>query len=100
MWTPSAETSFERLKQVMIQAPVLTLLDFNKQFVVECDASGVGIGAVLRQGRPIAFLSQALQGKQLFLSTYEKEIPTLSYLRCSCSTQRCCWAWVKSNSSK
>jgi hypothetical protein len=76
-WTAAAETAFENLKQAMVKAPVLALPDFSKDFVVECDASGIGIGAVLHQGRPIAFLSQALQGNQLLLSTYEKEILAL-----------------------
>ena len=77
IWSPVAEDAFDQLKKVMTQAPVLSLPDFSKQFMVECDASGCGVGVVLRQERPIAFFSHALQGKHLLLSTYEKEILAL-----------------------
>ncbi|KAH9657611.1 hypothetical protein KPL70_023155 [Citrus sinensis] len=53
----------------------ITMPDFQKTFVLECDASGEGIGAVLSQeGRPISYLSKALSPKNLGLSAYEKEM--------------------------
>ena len=77
-WSDKAEKAFEELKAAVSQPPVLAFLDFTQSFVVEYDASGFSIGAVLMQGgRPLAFFSQALKGMNLFLSTYEKELLAL-----------------------
>jgi len=74
-WSEPAQGAFLALKTAVTQAPVLALPNFSQPFLIECDASGVGIGAVLMQGnRPIAFLSKALKGKALHMSTYEKEL--------------------------
>nr|GFB66061.1 hypothetical protein [Tanacetum cinerariifolium] len=62
------------LKQAMTQASVLALPNFQKTFVVDTDASGLRIGAILQQeGQPIAYLSKTLSPKHQSLSTYEKE---------------------------
>ncbi|GJU01293.1 putative mitochondrial protein [Tanacetum coccineum] len=73
-WNTEAQSAFDKLKQAMISAHVLALPDFDKEFIVETDASGVGIGAVLIQGgHPIENLSKTLSAKHQLMSTYEKE---------------------------
>jgi hypothetical protein len=74
VWNSNTQQAFDALKTALAQAPVLALPDFTKNFVIETDASGSGIGAVLQQeGHPIAYISKALGPKNLGLSTYEKE---------------------------
>ncbi|KAL0172977.1 hypothetical protein M9458_033288, partial [Cirrhinus mrigala] len=48
-WNPQAQVAFDNLKSRFVSAPVLCFPDPKRQFIVEVDASAVGVGAVLSQ---------------------------------------------------
>ncbi|GJU69178.1 ty3-gypsy retrotransposon protein [Tanacetum coccineum] len=65
----------EDLKARITCAPILGLLNFEEMFVVEADASTVGIGAVLMQkGHPFSYFSRKLGPRMHLAATYQKEL--------------------------
>ena len=65
-WSDACDAAFRKLKQCLVSAPVLAYPSFDKDFMLETDASVMGLGAVLTQiqpdgfPHPIAFASRAL----------------------------------------
>ncbi|XP_066374965.1 uncharacterized protein [Miscanthus floridulus] len=77
-WSDLQEVAFSTLKDKLTNSPLLQLPDFTKVFELECDASGIGLGAVLLQeGKPVAYFSEKLSGASLNYSTYDKELYAL-----------------------
>jgi len=90
-WEQEQQDAFEELKRKLTEAPVLACPDFNEKFVLQTDASDIGLGAVLTQKvqgeeRVIAFASRRLIAAEENYSATEKEclaiIWAIRKLRC------------------
>ena len=79
IWSPSCQQAFDKLKQLLTTAPILAFPNFSKPFLLETDASGTGLGAVLSQEqedgsiRPLAFASRTLQKQERNYGISERE---------------------------
>ncbi|GFY77107.1 retrovirus-related Pol polyprotein from transposon 297 [Trichonephila inaurata madagascariensis] len=83
-WNSSCQNAFEELKTRLSKNPVLYSLDFTKPFIIQCDASNLGIGIVLLQvceneEHPIMFLSKKLSLAEQKYSTTEKECAAIIF---------------------
>ncbi|GKB25196.1 putative reverse transcriptase domain-containing protein [Tanacetum coccineum] len=69
------ERAFQTLKDKLCNAHVLALLDRPEDFVVYCDASGLGLGCVLMQrGKVIAYASRQLKIYEKNYTTHDLEL--------------------------
>ena len=70
VWSDECQQAFNELKARLTEAPVLVYPDFAERFILETDASGLGLGAVLSQKQPdgkvapIAYASRTLQAHE------------------------------------
>lgn len=77
-WTPEASQAFAHIKSKLTTAPILVLPNFDLPFELHCDASKLGIGAVLsQQGRPVDYYSEKMAGARARYSTYDVEFYTI-----------------------
>ncbi len=78
-WAEECSKAFEELKRILMSKPVVSSPDFSKSFVLQTDASEVGVGAILSQAdkegldHPVAYFSRKLLPRERKYSTVEKE---------------------------
>ena len=46
-WTEKCQNSFEQLKEILVEAPILTQPTSGKEYTLYSDASRIGLGCVL-----------------------------------------------------
>lgn len=75
-WNEQCEKSFNILKNALTNPPILQYPDFSKEFILQTDASGTAIGAVLCNNnmRAVAYTSRPLNKAELNYPTIEKEL--------------------------
>ena len=70
IWNDACEASFQNLKERLVTAPVLKVLEISEEYVIYSDASKNGLGCVLMQhGKVVAYASYQLK-------EYEDNYPT------------------------
>ncbi|GJU07075.1 putative reverse transcriptase domain-containing protein [Tanacetum coccineum] len=75
IWGEDQESAFQLLKQKLCEAPILALPEGNDDFVVYCDASHQGLGAVLMQReKVIAYASRQLKPNEENYTTHDLEL--------------------------
>ncbi|GJQ91826.1 putative nucleotidyltransferase, ribonuclease H [Tanacetum coccineum] len=75
IWGEDQESAFQLLKQKLCEAPILALPEGNDDFVVYCDASHQGLGAVLIQReKVIAYASRQLKPHEENYTTHDLEL--------------------------
>ena len=80
-WDIDCDVAFQHLKRALTTAPVLTLPDGNKVFMVYTDACGTGLGAVLMQeGKAVCYGGRQLRVHEKNYPTHDLELTAIVFM--------------------
>ena len=79
-WTDKCQDSFEQLKEMLVEAPVLTQPTMGKEYTLYSDASDIGLGCVLMQdGKVVAYASRQLKPHEQNYPTHDLELAAVVF---------------------
>ena len=80
-WDDKCQSSFERLKEILIEAPVLIQPTSGRDYTIYSDASRIGLGCVLMQdGKVVAYASKQLKLHEQNYPTHDLELAAVVLL--------------------
>ena len=86
-WTPNCQEAFNQMKNCLTEVPILAYPDFGKEFILDTDASRLGIGGILSQvqdgeERVIADASRALnKHEQKYCVTRQELLAAVYFIK-------------------
>lgn len=83
-WSAEQQEAFQNLKTALVSPPVLAVPDFSKQFILQSDACGSAVSAILLQQYPegrrvVSYASRMLTEQEKKFSIYELEALAVLY---------------------
>ena len=79
-WDDKCQSSFERLKEILVEAPVLIQPTSGRQYTMYSDASRIGLGCILMQeGKVVAYASRHLKPHEQNYPTHDLELAAVVF---------------------
>ena len=79
-WDDKCQSRFERLKEILVEAPVLIQLTSGRDYTMYSDDSRIGLGCVLIQdGKVVAYASRQLKPHKQNYPTHDLELAVVVF---------------------
>ena len=79
-WEDKCQSSFERLKEILVEAPVLIQPNSGRDYTIYSDASRIGLGCVLMQdGKVVVYASRQLKQHEQNYPTHDLELAVIVF---------------------
>ena len=79
-WDDKCQSSFDQLKKILVEAPVLTHPTLGREYSMYSDASRIGLGCVLiKDGKVVAYASRQLKPHEQNYPTHDLELVAIVF---------------------